>query len=98
MVTNLPITLVFLPASDIAQYVGEGNVDIGITGEDIVAESGVAVTTALKLGFGKCKLALQVNSYRQLPEGPTHRLTARVSPAHSMTSAGAGGAPHEAAE
>merc|ERR1711871_432830 len=60
MVTNLPITLVFLPASDIAQYVGEGNVDIGITGEDIVAESGVTVTTALKLGFGKCKMALQV--------------------------------------
>merc|ERR1711871_965987 len=60
MVTNLPITLVFLPASDIAQYVGEGNVDIGITGEGIVAESGVTVTTALKLGFGKCKMALQV--------------------------------------
>lgn len=58
--TNLPITLVFLPASDIATYVGEGNVDIGITGEDIVAESDVSVTTALKLGFGKCRLALQV--------------------------------------
>jgi len=60
MVTNLPITLVFLPASDIAQYVGEGNVDIGITGEDIVAESDVSVNIALKLGFGKCKMALQV--------------------------------------
>ncbi len=30
--TNLPLTLVFLPAADIAQYVGEGNIDIGITG------------------------------------------------------------------
>ena len=60
MVTNMPITLVFLSASDIAQYVGEGNVDIGITGEDIVAESGVNVNVAMKLGFGKCKLALQV--------------------------------------
>ena len=29
----------FLPAADIAAYVGEGNVDMGITGEDIVAES-----------------------------------------------------------
>ena len=66
LVHNMPITLVFLPASDIASYVGEGNVDIGITGEDIVAESGVSVTTALKLGFGKCKLALQVRWPREL--------------------------------
>jgi ATP phosphoribosyltransferase len=58
--TNLPITLVFLPAADIAQYVGEGNVDMGITGEDIVAESGLSVNIGMKLGFGKCKLALQV--------------------------------------
>jgi ATP phosphoribosyltransferase len=29
----LPITLVFLPAADIAAYVGEGNVDMGITGQ-----------------------------------------------------------------
>eukprot|EP00325_Prymnesiales_sp_UTEX-LB-985_P026150 CAMPEP_0174732052 /NCGR_PEP_ID=MMETSP1094-20130205/58695_1 /TAXON_ID=156173 /ORGANISM="Chrysochromulina brevifilum, Strain UTEX LB 985" /LENGTH=736 /DNA_ID=CAMNT_0015934513 /DNA_START=54 /DNA_END=2264 /DNA_ORIENTATION=+ len=58
--TNLPITLVFLAASDIAAFVGEGNVDLGITGEDIVAESGHSVEVKLKLGFGKCKLALQV--------------------------------------
>jgi len=58
--TNLPITLVFLPAADIAQYVGEGNVDIGITGQDIVAETDVPVNMEQLLGFGKCKLALQV--------------------------------------
>ena len=29
---NLPITLVFLPAADIPKYVGEGNIDMGITG------------------------------------------------------------------
>lgn len=58
--TNMPVRLVFLPASDIAQFVGEGNVDVGITGEDIVAESGMSVNVKLKLGFGTCKLALQV--------------------------------------
>jgi ATP phosphoribosyltransferase len=56
---SLPITIVFLPAADIAAYVGEGNVDMGITGEDIVAESEVDVDVIMKLGFGKCKLALQ---------------------------------------
>lgn len=38
---NLPVTLVFLPASDIASYVGEGNVDAGITGLDVLQESEV---------------------------------------------------------
>jgi len=56
---SLPVTIVFLPAADIAAYVGEGNVDLGITGEDIVAESGMDVDVIMKLGFGKCKLALQ---------------------------------------
>mmetsp|Transcript_4021 Transcript_4021/g.5786 ORF Transcript_4021/g.5786 Transcript_4021/m.5786 type:complete len:302 (-) Transcript_4021:84-989(-) len=54
-----PITLVFLPAADIAKYVGEGNVDIGITGQDIVRESNVNVTQVMELGFGKCKLCVQ---------------------------------------
>jgi ATP phosphoribosyltransferase len=56
---DLPITLVFLPASDIAKYVGEGNVDIGITGIDVVEESNVAVDHVMNLGFGKCKLCVQ---------------------------------------
>ncbi len=37
--SDLPITLVFLPAHDIAMFVGEGNVDIGITGLDVVRET-----------------------------------------------------------
>lgn len=56
---GLPITLVFLPAADIAKYVGEGNVDVGITGVDIVQESMVEVDHIMDLGFGKCKLCVQ---------------------------------------
>ena len=58
--TNLPIALVFLNASDIAKFVGEGNVDIGITGQDMVAENGVEVDQLLELGFGKCNLQVLV--------------------------------------
>ncbi|TYZ66911.1 hypothetical protein PybrP1_013183 [[Pythium] brassicae (nom. inval.)] len=57
--TGLPVTLVFLPAADIATYVGEGNLDIGITGQDIVAESKTHVVELMKLGFGKCRLSVQ---------------------------------------
>ncbi|KFY34710.1 hypothetical protein V494_06531, partial [Pseudogymnoascus sp. VKM F-4513 (FW-928)] len=38
LVKNLPIALVFLPAADIPTFVGEGQVDLGITGFDQVAE------------------------------------------------------------
>lgn len=55
---------VFLPAADIPRFVGEGNVDLGITGQDMVAEAGdhvsSLVTEELQLGFGKCKLQVQV--------------------------------------
>eukprot|EP00536_Pseudo-nitzschia_multiseries_P006525 jgi/Psemu1/193280/e_gw1.139.13.1 len=56
---GLPITLIFLSASDIAKFVGEGNVDLGITGQDMVQENEVIVNSILDLGFGKCKLSVQ---------------------------------------
>jgi len=56
---DLPVSIVFLPASDIATYVAEGNVDLGITGEDMIAESGATVNVLMKLGFGKCRLSVQ---------------------------------------
>ncbi|KAJ3274134.1 ATP phosphoribosyltransferase (ATP-PRTase) (ATP-PRT) [Terramyces sp. JEL0728] len=58
--TNLPIALVFLNASDIAKFVGEGNVDIGITGQDMCKENAVVVEELVPLGFGKCQLQVQV--------------------------------------
>jgi ATP phosphoribosyltransferase len=57
---DLPMTMVFLPASDIPKYVGEGNVDMGVTGVDIVMENGdTEVQRVLDLGFGKCRLCVQ---------------------------------------
>jgi len=68
---NLPITLVFLPASDIASYVGEGNVDIGITGFDVIEESGVSVDHIMDLGFGKCSLCVQAQSSKNITDVKT---------------------------
>lgn len=50
----------FLPAADIPRFVGEGRVDLGITGRDQVAEAHVDVQELLELGFGRCKLQVQV--------------------------------------
>ncbi|KAH7927669.1 HisG-domain-containing protein [Leucogyrophana mollusca] len=65
LVMNHPIALVFLPASDIPSFVGNGNVDLGITGHDVILEANMQdkVTEIQRLGFGKCALQVQV------PEG-----------------------------
>ncbi|KAF5360674.1 hypothetical protein D9756_004673 [Leucocoprinus leucothites] len=59
---NLNIALVFLPAADIPSFVGKGNVDLGITGYDVILESQMEglVTEELRLGFGNCALQVQV--------------------------------------
>lgn len=51
-----------MPASDIPSFVGMGNVDLGITGHDVILEAKMQehVTEALRLGFGKCSLQVQV--------------------------------------
>ncbi len=53
---------VFLPAADIPSFVGHGNVDLGITGHDVILEAKMQehITEVLRLGFGKCKLQVQV--------------------------------------
>ncbi|KAL7944532.1 hypothetical protein V8C42DRAFT_325092 [Trichoderma barbatum] len=76
LVKNLPIALIFLPAADIPTFVGQGRVDLGITGWDQVKEHDAAVNAAaanagapsqasgsemiMELGFGGCKLQVQV--------------------------------------
>ncbi len=59
-VRNQPIDLLFVRTEDIPEYVDDGLVDIGITGADLVAEQGRALTTLLQLGYGACSLVLAV--------------------------------------
>ena len=46
LVKNLPLALVFLPAADIPTFVGEGRVDLGITGRDQVGEHDARIKRA----------------------------------------------------
>lgn len=57
-VRDMPIDITFLRTDDIPVLCAEGAIDLGITGSDLVAESGVVVNTRLKLGVGNCRLAL----------------------------------------
>ncbi len=57
---NFPLEIFFLRDDDIPQYVADGVADIGIVGENILAEKQREVEIVEKLGFGKCRLALAV--------------------------------------
>ncbi len=57
---NFPLEIFFLRDDDIPQYIEDGVADIGIVGENVLAEEKRQVKTIEKLGFGKCRLALAV--------------------------------------
>lgn len=59
-VREIPVDVTFLRTDDIPVLCAEGAIDLGITGSDLVAENQVSVETRLKLGVGKCRLALCV--------------------------------------
>lgn len=50
----------FVRAADIPEYVADGAAEVGITGADLVAESGRDVVEVLDLGFGSCRLSVAV--------------------------------------
>jgi len=45
----------YLRPRDIALYVGEGTLDVGITGRDLLRDSGAKADEALELGFGRSR-------------------------------------------
>jgi ATP phosphoribosyltransferase len=57
---NFPLEIYFLRDDDIPQYIEDGVADIGIVGENVLAEGENHVERIEKLGFGKCRLSLAV--------------------------------------
>src|SRR5215204_617912 len=57
---NFPLEIFFLRDDDIPEYVADGVADVGIVGENVLAESPRPVEVLEKLGFGRCRLSLAV--------------------------------------
>jgi ATP phosphoribosyltransferase len=57
---GFPIDILYLRDDDIPQAVNMGVADIGIVGLNEVAERGVDVVEAMRLGFGVCRISLAV--------------------------------------
>lgn len=59
-VSGLPIDLTFLRTDDIPTLCAEGAIDMGITGSDLLEESAAKADVRMRLGVGRCRLAVCV--------------------------------------
>jgi len=65
----------FVRAQDIPEFVADGAADVGVTGQDLVRESGRPVRELADLGFGRCRLAVAarddsgITRIQELPSG-----------------------------
>lgn len=55
---NFPLEIFFLRDDDIPNYVADAVADIGIVGENVIAEKPCRVKTIERLGFGNCRLSI----------------------------------------
>ena len=62
LVQNHPLDILFVRTGDVVEFVRDGVADAGITGADILAESGVELEILAHLGYGRCRLAAAVPS------------------------------------
>ena len=59
-VQNFDLDLLFVRTNDIVEFVNDGVAELGITGLDLVAESGSDVPQLRCLGYGRCRLTVAV--------------------------------------
>lgn len=59
-VENFDLDILFVRTNDVIEFVGDGVADLGITGIDLLAETGAELPRIRSLGYGACRLAAAV--------------------------------------
>lgn len=59
-VQNFDLDILFVRTNDVIEFVGDGVADLGITGIDLLTETGAELPRLRELGYGRCKLAAAV--------------------------------------
>jgi len=62
LVQNYELDILFVRTNDVIEFVGDGVADLGITGEDLLSETGAQLPRVRALGYGRCRLAAAVPS------------------------------------
>jgi len=60
LVQNYELDILFVRTNDIIEFVGDGVADLGITGVDLLSETGTDLPRVRSLGYGRCRLAAAV--------------------------------------
>jgi ATP phosphoribosyltransferase len=79
---------IFVRAQDIPEFLADGAADAGITGKDLVAESGRDLAELLDLEFGKCRLVVAAkddSAIRSVDDIPAGSRVASVFPRITQT-------------
>lgn len=77
------IELFYLRPLDIAVYVGRGAIDVGITGQDLLKNSGTAALEHMPLGFGSSTFRFAARTNPRSPLWKTFRASAWPPPSTS---------------
>jgi ATP phosphoribosyltransferase len=70
-VRNFDLDILFVRTNDVIEFVGDGVADLGITGADLLAETGAELPRLRSLGYGQCRLAAAVpadSGYREIAD------------------------------
>ena len=76
----------FVRAQDIPEFVADGAADAGVTGWDLVRESGRDLDDLADLDFGRCRLAVAAKEDSGIAQLEAARRPARASPPSSRAS------------
>ena len=83
-VQNFDLDILFVRTNDVIEFVGDGVADLGITGIDLLTETGAELPRLRELGYGRCRLAAAVptdTNYQSVEE----LAGLRVATAHPNT-------------
>ena len=84
LVQNYDLDILFVRTNDVIEFVGDGVADLGITGVDLLHETGAELPVIRSLGYGRCRLAAAVPTdtpYQAVEDLAGHR----VATAHPAT-------------
>ncbi len=85
-VRNMDLEVLFVRTDDVCEFVADGVADLGITGIDLLTESGTGLEIVAHLGYGRCRLTAAVpkaSGIRAIDD----LAGARIATSHPVTTA-----------
>jgi ATP phosphoribosyltransferase len=83
-VQNYDLDILFVRTTDVIEFVRDGVAELGVTGIDLLSESGVDLPRVRTLGYGHCRLAVAVPSDSTIAS-PSDLAGMRVATAHPVS-------------